>query len=109
MHDVDACEHLSSWPFSRLIRRRAGAAMSARRPGRLPMRFGTGGRPGVRSGFLHTEQAGPVAAQNCHLLFVGEGGGEDVIDRMLLPRDRMVAAEHDLSCAHLDHQMPKAL
>src|SRR5258708_21088584 len=32
-----------------------------------------------------------------------------MIDGMLLPRNRMIGAEHDLACADLRHQMPKRL
>ena len=48
------------------------------------------------------EQARGVAAEDRDLVLIAQrGGGEDVVDRMLLPRDRMVAAEHDLTGADL--------
>jgi hypothetical protein len=41
---------------------------------------------------IHAEQAGRVASQDRRLLLVGETfGGTDMIDRMLLPGDGMVA------------------
>jgi hypothetical protein len=64
-------------------------------------------RRATQSGFLDSEQARGVAAQDCRLLFIRQGGGgEDVIDRMLFLGDRMVGAQHDLARADLRHQMP---
>jgi hypothetical protein len=53
---------------------------------------------------IHAGQAGRVASQDRRLLLVGETfGGTDMIDRMLLPGDGMVAAKHDLTCADRSH------
>src|SRR5215831_15892109 len=66
----------------------------------------SGGSPGGLALRLQPEQLGRVAAEDRDLVVVTERrGGEDVIDRMLLPRDRMIAAEHDLADADLGHQV----
>src|ERR1700745_23953 len=58
----------------------------------------------------HAEQARRIAAENCHLVVVAERRrGEDVIDGMLLPWDRMVAAYDDLARADLGDQMTEPL
>src|SRR3954462_13925552 len=62
-----------------------------------------------RSGYLESEQACGVAAQDRRLLLVGEGGGcKNVVDRMLFPRNWMIGAEHDLAGADLRNEMPQA-
>ncbi len=59
---------------------------------------------------LHAEQARCVAAEDRDLLLVAERrGGEDVVHRMLFPRDRMVGAEHDLARADLGHKVAQRL
>src|ERR1700720_2788533 len=59
---------------------------------------------------IDAEQAGCVVSQDRRLLLVGETfGGTDMIDRMLLPGDGMVAAEHDLTCAEWRHQVAQCL
>src|SRR6266849_1162271 len=59
---------------------------------------------------LDAEQARRVAAQDRRLVLVAQrGGGEDVIDRMLLPWDRVIAAEHDLARADLRDQVAEPL
>ena len=56
----------------------------------------------------HPEQPRRVAAEDRGLVLVAERrGGEHVVDRMLLPRDRMVGAEHDLARADLRDEMTK--
>src|SRR6185312_7883701 len=56
------------------------------------------------------EQARRVAAENGDLVVVAERrGGEDAIHRMLLPWDRMVAADDDLAGADLGDQMAERL
>src|ERR1700738_5660477 len=53
---------------------------------------------------IHAEQAGRVASQDSRFLLVGETfGGADMIHRMLLPGNGMVAAEHDLTGANMRH------
>src|SRR6202040_4292521 len=59
---------------------------------------------------IDAEQAGRVGSQDRRLLLVGETfGGTNMIDRMLLPGDGMVAAEHDLTCAEWRHQVAQCL
>jgi hypothetical protein len=59
---------------------------------------------------LHPEQARRVEAEDRRLLLIAQRrGGEDVVHRMLLPRDRMVGAEHDLARAHLRHEVTQRL
>src|SRR2546423_692007 len=58
----------------------------------------------------HPEQARGIFAKNGRFLLVGERiGGKDVVHGMLLPWDRVIAAEHDLACADLRHQMAQRL
>src|SRR3982074_941702 len=72
--------------------------------------------PGTRRGMtnpslhLHAEKTRRVAAQDRGLVLIAErAGGEDVVHRMLLPGDWMVAAEHPLAGAHLGHEVAQAL
>src|SRR5262245_64356683 len=56
------------------------------------------------------EQPRGVAAQDRDLFFVRQRrGGEDMIDRMFLPGDRMIAAEHDLAGPDLRREMAQGL
>src|SRR5262249_20791785 len=55
---------------------------------------------------LHSEQACRIAAQNGDLVFVAQRRSREyMIDRMLLPRNRMVAADDDLAGTDLRHQV----
>src|SRR5215813_8403565 len=59
---------------------------------------------------LNAQQLCRVAAQDRRLLVIGEGcRGENVIHRMLLPHERVVAAEHDLAGTDLCHKMAQRL
>src|SRR5947207_15748178 len=59
-------------------------------------------------GILDVEQPRRVAAEDGGALRERKRrGGHHVVDRMLLPRNRMIGAEHDLARAYLRHQMPK--
>ena len=52
------------------------------------------------------EQPRRVAAEDRHLVVIAQRGRrQHVVHRMFLPRDRMVAAEHDLTCTDLRHQV----
>jgi len=62
----------------------------------------------ARSSFPDPKQLRGVVAQDRRPLSVRQGGGgEDVVDRMLLPGDRVIGPEHDLARADLRHQMPR--
>ena len=88
--------------------RRATSATPPRAPLRSGLRALTA--PGVPRLGVHPEQTRRVAAQDRRLLVVGERrGGEDVVDRMLLPRDGMVGAEHDLARADLRDEVAQRL
>ena len=51
---------------------------------------------------LHAEYLHGVAPEYRELVIIAEAGRRhDVIDRMVLPRIGMIAAEHDLANAHL--------
>src|SRR5262249_40028793 len=55
---------------------------------------------------LHAEQACRIAAQNGDLVFVAQRRSREyMIDRMPLPRNRMVAADDDLARTDLRHQV----
>src|SRR5215831_17284887 len=55
---------------------------------------------------LHAEKACRIAAQNGDLVFVAQRRSREyMIDRMLLPRNRMVAADDDLAGTDLRHQV----
>src|SRR5215813_14728118 len=59
---------------------------------------------------LNAQQLCRVAAQDRRLLVIGEGcRGENMIHRMLLPHERVVAAEHDLAGTDLRHKMTQRL
>src|SRR6266404_7808059 len=59
---------------------------------------------------LHAEQARRVAAEDRDLVFVAQRcGREYVVDGMLLPRNRMVAADDDLARTDLRHQVTERL
>src|SRR6266404_8814824 len=59
---------------------------------------------------IHPEQARRVATEDRYLLVIGQSRrGEDVVHRMRLPRDRMVAAKHDLARANLRHEVAERL
>src|SRR4051812_41061147 len=77
-------------------------------------RFGTGvGRSRTRASAIAAfalgadlQQLGRGVAEDIGLLSVAErAAGEDVVDRVELPRIGIVAAEHDLAGADLRHQM----
>src|SRR5262252_262670 len=54
------------------------------------------------------EQLGGGLAQHRPALLVGKAWGvEDVIDRFILPRYRVVRADHQLAHAHLGGEMPQ--
>jgi hypothetical protein len=98
-------------PASQVAHQRGVRALTVRRPAmtgmasrgdpnsgaRSPRR-----RPRLRGLRLHAEQARRVAAEDRDLLVVAQrGGGEHVVGGVLLPWERMVAAEHDLAGADL--------
>src|ERR1700730_15488286 len=60
--------------------------------------------------YLEPEQLSRVAAQDRDLLLVAERGrGEHVVDRMRLPGEGNVAADHDLARADLRREMAQSL
>src|SRR5438132_3197966 len=64
--------------------------------------------PVSTSRVLDVEQPRRVAAEDGGALPESKRrGGHHVVDRMLLPRNRVIGAEYDLTRAHLRHQMPK--
>src|SRR5437764_6669780 len=55
---------------------------------------------------LHAEQTRSIAPQNCRLLLLAQRRcREHMVHGVLLPWDRMIAAEHDLGRADLRHQV----
>src|SRR5579883_1896926 len=59
---------------------------------------------------IHPQQLGGIAAEDRDLVVVAERrGGEDMVDGMLLPRNRMVGAEHDLARADLGDEVAQCL
>src|SRR5436309_14357072 len=62
------------------------------------------------SGRLQLQQARGIAAKDRGPLLIGQAiRGQNMIDRMLLPRNRVIGPEHDLAGADLRHQMPQPL
>src|ERR1700755_3376502 len=60
-----------------------------------------------RASRLNVEQLGCSEAEDVGLLITAQRrAGEDVVHRLQLPGERVVAAEHELGCADLRHQMP---
>src|SRR4051794_37722747 len=91
---------LSRWSSQESRSAGPGCSPGRRWPGRRSL-------AGLR---LHPEYAGSIAAENSHLLFIAQGGcGHDRVHRVLLPRIRVVAAEHDLARANLGRQMAQGL
>src|ERR1700704_4771098 len=64
----------------------------------------------ARVGRLEAEQPDRIAAENRGLLVLRQRRrAHHVIDRMPLPRERMVAADNDLACADLRHKVAQRL
>src|SRR5689334_511614 len=85
------------YPWSSNPRPWGNAPPSMRRPNRRCLNF-------------HPKESRCVAAENRRLVVITQDrGGEHVIDRMLLPRDRVVGAEHDLAGADLRREVAQRL
>src|SRR3984957_13925341 len=66
--------------------------------------------PSKASLSVHSQQLGGVAAEDRDLVVVGaRRGGEHMVDRMPLPRNGMVGAEHALARADLGNEMAQRL
>jgi hypothetical protein len=71
------------------------AAMAEKRPAQIA-------GPRAAGLDLHAEYLRGIAPEYRELVIIAEAGRrDDVIDRMVLPRIGMIAAEHDLANAHL--------